>query len=187
MAHIIAGRVQRQDQVEALVSRLVESGYPEESISSFYVNPPGQHDTYPLGGDREDSPGAQEATSGSVMGAATGTVIGTAVGAVGMPIAGPASAAAGAALGAYVGSLVGSLSEMKEKGEPEAGDGEVGNEAPVRRAGMMVAVKIPDAAEADVAAILRSSGAEQLERAEGTITGGNWVDFDPLAPPQLIH
>jgi len=187
MAHIIAGRVQRQDQVEALVNRLVESGYPQDSISSFYVNPPGQHDVYPIGGDREDSPGAQEATSGSVVGAATGGVIGTAVGAAGMPIAGPAGAVAGAALGAYVGSLVGSLSEMKERGEPEQGDGEHSNEDPVRKAGMLVAVKIPDAAEADVAAILRSSGAVQIERANGTITGGNWVDFDPLAPPQLIH
>ena len=64
MAHIIAARLQEQDQIANAVAALKDAGFNEASISSFYVNPPGQHDLFPLGGDREDSPGAKDAEIG---------------------------------------------------------------------------------------------------------------------------
>lgn len=184
MAHIIAARLQEQDQIAVAISALQGAGFPEASITSFYVGTPGQHDIYPLGGDREDSPGAKHATEGLVVGAGTGGVVGAAVGALGMPVVGPAGMVGGALLGAYVGSLVGGLAEMKEKGASEAG-GE--NEKPLRHAGMLVAVSVPDSeAETRAINILKGVGGHHMERAEGTIANGEWQDFDPLSAPKFV-
>ncbi len=88
MAHIIAGYLQQQEQVQEAINQLIGAGFAKKKISAFYVNPAGQHDLYPIGGDQDKSPGAQ--------------------------------------------------------------------------------------------------GAEQIERAEGTISDGNWSDFNPLTPPVLV-
>ncbi|MFZ6768076.1 hypothetical protein ACO0LM_13530 [Undibacterium sp. Di26W] len=184
MAHIIAGRLQLQDQVQQAIHQLVAIGFSENEISSFYLNPPGQHDMYKLGGDRDESPGSTEAGTGAVGGATAGGAIGAAVGAIGIPVAGPVSAALGALVGAHVGSLIGGLSQMKEKGEVED-DAE--NAAAVRHSGMMVAVSVSGPERADeVVAVLRGLGADQIETGEGTITAGNWHDFDPLQPPKFL-
>ncbi len=103
MTHIIAGRLQQQDQVHHAIAQLIDAGFPEGQISSFYVNPPGQHELYFLGGDRDKSPGAKESESGVLRGAATGGVIGAVVGVAGIPVVGPISAAAGTMVGAYIG------------------------------------------------------------------------------------
>jgi hypothetical protein len=39
---------------------------------------------------------------------------------------------------------------------------------------------------AHVVDTLRRLGAHDIERAEGTWRDGDWVDFNPLAPAQLI-
>lgn len=70
MAHIIAGHFQQQEQLA--VEKLVGVGFSTDQISSFYVNPPGQHDLYIVGGDRDISPGAKESGHGVVVGAASG-------------------------------------------------------------------------------------------------------------------
>jgi hypothetical protein len=169
MATIIAGRFEQQAQVQDAVGALLNAGFTEDKITSFYVNPPGQHDAYPIGGDREISPGAEETPKGAV----TGGVVGAAIGVAATPIAGPA----GPALGAYVGSLVGSLTETHEKDESP----------PVRPSGMLVGVSVPDGPhEAHAIYVLRQVEARDLERAEGTIENGDWVDFDPVTPPVLL-
>jgi len=185
MTHIIAGRLQQQDQVQQAIHQLMAIGFAENQISSFYLNPPGQHDMYKLGGDRDESPGAKEAGSGAVGGAATGGVIGAAVGMIGAPVTGPVSTALGALVGAHVGSLIGSLSQMKEKGDAED-DAE--NAAAVRHSGMIVAVSVgkPESEEA-VINILKNLGADQIELGEGNISNGDWKDFDPRTPPILIE
>jgi hypothetical protein len=59
---------------------------------------------------------------------------------------------------------------------------------PVRKSGMLVAVAADDAALQDRAInALQSLGAADIEREEGTIENGDWVDFDPVAPPVLVH
>ena len=59
MSNIIAGYLQTQDQVKrAIESLVVEGDFAPDQISSFFVNPAGQHDSYELGGDRDKSLGS---------------------------------------------------------------------------------------------------------------------------------
>ncbi|MFZ6733691.1 hypothetical protein ACO0LG_17320 [Undibacterium sp. Ji42W] len=185
MTHIIAGRLQQQDQVQQAIHQLMVLGFAPGQISSFYLNPPGQHDMYPLGGDRDESPGATKAGNGAVSGAAAGGAVGAAVGLIGAPVTGPVSTALGALVGAHVGALIGSLSQMKDKGETTDDDAE--NAATVRRSGMMVAVSVNEPeTEQRVIRLLTDLGADQIELGEGTISKGDWTDFDPRVPPNLI-
>jgi hypothetical protein len=170
MATIIAGRFEQQAQVQDVIGALQNAGFPEDQISSFYVNPPGQHDTYQIGGDRDKSPGAEDSSKG----AATGGAVGAAIGIATTPVTGPA----GPALGAYVGSLIGTLSQMDEAEESP----------PVRQSGMLVAVSVPDGQhEAHATDVLRALGAHDLERADGTIENGDWIDFNPVSTPTLLN
>src|SRR5690606_36735755 len=57
MATIIAGRFAQQEEVQHAIAALQQAGAPAAQITSFYVNPQGQHDLYPVGGDRDESPG----------------------------------------------------------------------------------------------------------------------------------
>ncbi|MFZ6680928.1 hypothetical protein [Undibacterium sp. Tian12W] len=185
MTHIIAGRLEQQEQVQKAIYQLMALGFAPGQISSFYLNPPGQHDMYPIGGDRDASPGATKAGSGAISGAAAGGAVGAAVGLLGAPVTGPVSTALGAMVGAHVGSLIGSLSQMKDKGETSDDDAE--NAASVRRSGLIVAVSVnkPET-EQIVITMLKDLGADQIELGEGTISKGDWKDFDPRMPPNLI-
>lgn len=163
---------------------MLDAGFAREEISTFYLNPPGQHGLYPLGGDRDKSPGAKDSDTGVAIGAVTGGVIGASVGAIGIAVAGPVGPIVGALVGAHVGSLMGSLSEMKESGESEVG-GE--NALEQRKSGMVVAVSVAEESRSHFAVeVLEALGADHIERAQGTISGGDWTDFDPLAPPVFL-
>jgi hypothetical protein len=183
MSHIIAAHFQQQEQVEHVINQLMNAGFTEDNICSFYLNPAGQHDLYSIGGDRDKSPGAKQSGETMTRGGATGSVIGGAAGAAGIPVAGPIAPAVGALLGAHIGSLIGTLSGMKEA--DEADDGE-NHTAALRKSGMMVAVSADAKPEDAAIDIFQSMGADQIERAEGTISGGNWEDFDPLSEPELV-
>lgn len=181
---IIAGRLQQQSEVEDTVDELQRAGFARDHISAFYVNPPGQHDAYPIGGDRMESPGAHESGKGVAAGAAVGAVAGAAA----VPFLGPVGAATGALVGAHVGGMVGGMSQMKERGETGAHGDDAQNAQPQRRSGMMVAVAVADEAQEQQAIhVLRAAGAADLERAQGTIANGDWSDFNPLAAPELIQ
>lgn len=182
MTTIIAGHFQLQDEVDNARQALLDAGFANDAISGFYVSQPGQHATHTLGGDRDKSPGAKDTPEGLAKGAATGGAIGAAIGAATVPLTGPAGPVVGGLVGAHVGSLY-SFSHMKEKGEPEKG-GE--NMAEPRAPGMMIAVALPQGDEARAIDVLRNLGAQRIERAEGTITGGDWKDFDPLSLPRYI-
>ena len=196
MTPIIAGRCETQTETEHAVNALKREGFTEQDITMFYVNPPGQHGTFPIGGDREVSPGAVHAHSGAIKGAAVGTAVGLGAGLAVAPLAGPAPAIVGASAGAYAGSLVGALGKTEEKPardeiEPEAESISPHPVAelvrPVRAAGMMVAVRAPEFARRVAAAnALRAAGARDIERADGTWRDGQWVNFDPLKPPLLV-
>ena len=201
MAHIIAGHFLEQEQVTQVIDAMVDAGVAQDRISTFYLNPPGQHDMYPIGGDRDESPGAHETSAGVVSGAATGGAIGAAAGLTGVPIFGPVGPAVGALVGAHIGGLIGSLSQMKEKGESESGSDEDDghqNEVRQRKSGLLVAVSLDGAAGLDtkggsidrkeeLVRVLRLFGGNDIEEAEGTIAEGNWKDFDPLQPPKLVE
>lgn len=184
MATILAGHFQLQDEVQRAREELVRAGFSEDRITGFYLSQPGQHDRTPLGGDYITSPGAKESPIGVVEGEVTGGAVGAAVGAATMPVTGPLGPVVGGLVGAHVGSLY-SFHKMKEHGEHEEGGD--GNEREGRPSGMLVAVAVESGNEAAALDVLRRMGAHHIERAEGTIRDGDWVDFDPLSWPQLIR
>lgn len=183
MRTIIAGCFEQQEPAQHAIEELQQAGFASDHISTFYVNPSGQHATYPIGGDNDKSPGAEESSKGTLAGAATGGTIGAAVGATTIPVFGPVGPAVGAMVGAHVGSLVGSLSQMKDDGEEVRQD----ETPPLRVAGVYVAVALPDVCMEDQAInVLHQCGAGSVERAHGTIENGNWTDFDPGSSPDFI-
>jgi hypothetical protein len=186
MSTIVAGHFQLQDQIEHARSELMRAGFAEDRISSFFVNQPGQHDMTAIGGDRQQSPGAEESPEGVMAGAATGGAVGAAIGLATSLVTGPAGPIVGGLVGAHVGSLY-SLSTMKEAGESEAG-GHGENRFEPRKSGMLVAVALdqPDD-EQRALEVLHRLGSDHIERADGTIKDGDWTDFDPLSLPVLIH
>ena len=184
MSTIIAGHFQLQDEVERARRVLVDAGFSGERISGFYLSQPGQHDMTPIGGDNLHSPGAKESPEGVVQGAGAGAAVGAVAGAATSPVTGPLGPVVGGLVGAHVGSLF-SFTKMKEAGEKEEG-----GRAPLenRHAGMLVAVAFDDTAqEARAVEVLRGLGATQIERAKGNIVDGDWADFDPSSPPDLIR
>jgi hypothetical protein len=177
MATIIAGRFLQQDEVQQAIVALESAGFFSERISSFYVNPPGQHDMYPVGGDRDESPGAEDSDKGSAAGMGAGGAVGAAVGAAATPVMGPVGAITGALVGAHLGSLMGSLSQTDDAEDiPTA-----------RHSGMLVAVAVnnPEEEQHAIDALL-AAGGNDLERATGQIIDGDWTDFDPLSSPQFV-
>src|SRR5437870_1740579 len=180
MTTIIAGGFDLLTQAEAAVGRLMQAGISADHVCKYHVNPAGEHAAFPIGGDRDASPGAKHAHSGAVKGAAIGAAVGLGVGAVAAPLLGPAGIAAGIGVGAYTGSLVGSLKEIDTEPQPSHAD--------VRPAETLVAVNADAAGvgEDEIVAIFEECGAKQIERAQGTWADGEWKDFDPLRAPQLI-
>jgi hypothetical protein len=182
MTTIIAASFEQQDLAHQAIEELQQAGFPTDHISTFYVNPAGQHSTYPVGGDHDKSTGAEDSSKGLVAGAATGGTLGAVAGAATSPVTGPIGPVVGAAVGAHVGGLVGSLSQMKDSGEEPQEE-----TPPLRLAGVYVATTLSDVCmEESAVNIFRSCGARSIERAQGTIKDGNWTDFDPASYPDLI-
>jgi hypothetical protein len=183
MSTIVAGHFLLQEEVDNAREELINAGFPEDRISAFFVNQPGQHDMTPIGGDHLQSAGAKETPEGVLEGVAAGGAVGLALGAATSVVTGPVGPIVGGLVGAHVGSLF-SFSKMKEPGEQEEGGQNVSEP---RKPGMLVAVALADSVEELRALeVLRDLGANHLERAEGTIVAGDWVDFDPLSTPVLI-
>ncbi len=186
MSTIVAGHFQLQDQIAQARAELMEAGFPEDRISSFFLNQPGQHDMIAIGGDRVQSPGAEESPLGVVEGAAAGGAVGAAIGLSTIAATGPIGPLVGGLVGAHVGSLY-SFAKMKEAGESEQG-GHGENAFEPRKPGMLVAVAADQPGDEEKAlAVLHRLGSDHIERADGTIANGDWTDFDPLSLPVLIH
>jgi hypothetical protein len=181
MATIIAGGFETYVQAQEAKRRLSEAGVNSEYLCEFRVNPPGMHDATPIGGDRDESPGAQNVDSGATKGAAVGAAVGTAAGVAITPFLGPAGIVAGAGVGAYTGSLVGGMKKgVDETAQPD--------HTIVRPAEALIAVNLDGAGVAEEAIVraFEESGAWQIERTEGHWEDGEWADFNPLDAPHLI-
>lgn len=182
MTRIVAGRFDQQSLAQDAMEQMLRAGFSEDHLSTFYVNPPGQHDLYAIGGDRDKSPGAEKSESGVASGAVAGGVVGAAMGMATIPMLGPVGPVAGALVGAHLGDLIGSLHEMQDDGETAEA------EARVRHAGMMLAVSTESQEQEDRAIdVLRALHAHDIECVQGTIANGDWADFDPLQPPALVE
>ncbi len=188
MATIIAGRFEQQSDADAAVSGLESAGFSSGHISKFFVTPPGMHDVHGTVEDPDASAGAHHAGTGAVAGATAGGGVGVLAGIATAPILGPGAAVAGAALGAYIGSLAGALDQTSTPREKATSPEQPAEEAPPRKSGVIVAVEAPtDDDRSNAVRVLRECGAHDVERAEGTINGGDWCDFDPLRPPVLVE
>lgn len=192
MKTLIVGCYGQQADAESARRELLRAGFPAREMSLFFVNPQGQHATYPVGGDEDESAGTHEAKAGAVLGAAGGVGAGTLVGVATIPVLGPGAALLGAAVGAYTGSLVGALKNMEEPEAAESVDHNVDHnsepsaDAPQRKAGMLLAVAVATPAEQETAIEILGVNADVLEAAEGTLENGDWSDFNPLAPGKTI-
>lgn len=180
MSTIIAGRFDEPSQLALAIERLRAAGFPADQISSFYLAPAGQHARYPLGGDHDKSVGAEDTASGSIDGMAGGGLVGAAVGTLTAPVLGPIGTLAGSLVGAHIGNLVGVLGHMTDEESDQT-------HPRIRHGGLMLAVATPNAPCLHKAVtLLRECDAQALESATGRISGGDWLDFDPAAPPVPI-
>ena len=185
MANILAARVETQAEAERLITALRTAGVAPEDVTSFYLNPPGRHAEYPIGGDAHHDEGTKHsgktAAAGAAVGGIAGAALGTAVAAA--TDAGLAAVAglAGAGVGAYAGSLAGGLTGSRA-GDPRKAsvDEPVGREA-----GVIVAVRV-DAGEDNALQVLRVHGANDIERTTGEWRDGAWIDFDPRRVSQRV-
>ena len=180
MATIIAGGFDVYSKTQAALQRLREAGVAEDNMCEFRINPAGEHDQTPVGGDRDESPGAYSADRGAGKGAAIGAAIGTAAGVAATPLLGPAGIIAGAGVGGYTGSLVGGLGQVSQEAQPDHED--------VRPAEAMIAVNVDGGSitAGELVRLFEECGARQVEQAEGEWLDGEWKDFDPVSRPQLI-
>lgn len=178
MAHIVAAEFKEFAEAEAAVAALREQGFAPSQLTTFYLNAPGQHATFPIGGDRYKDPQAASGGSGALKGAALGSTAGLALGVVAAPVVGAVAAVGGIAAGAYAGSLagaVGSLGKDRPATEPLPEE---------RPAGVVVAVHVPSPAERERAtSIFWRHRAHSIELAEGEWKDGTWQDFDPVSIP----
>lgn len=181
MATIIAGGFETYVEAQDALRRLAEAGVNSEYLCEFRVNPPGMHDATPVGGDRDESPGAHEADKGATKGIAVGAAAGTAAGIALTPLMGPAGIVAGAGVGAYTGSLIGGMKKGVDKeAQPD--------HTIVRPAEALIAVNLDGAGVGEEAVVraFEEAGAWQVERAEGRWENGQWADFNPIDSPHLI-
>lgn len=192
MNTIIAARVGTQQAAQDLMTELQARGIAAVDMQSFYVNPPGQHDLLPIGGDVEADTGTQDVSAGQATGVAAGAAAGLAAGAIAgavIPPLAPIIAVALAGVGAHVGGMAGALTSTRtadeEKRETETSTPDA-DAVDMRRGGMMLAVRVEPSSEKTVVDTLRAAAAEDLERAQGEWHDGQWTDFDPLAPPHKI-
>ena len=172
MERIIAGRFQTKDEADA-VAHWIAQYIDATDICIFHNNPPGQHGVLAGGGDEAVDPGAEGAGQSAVNAAAAAGLAAGAIGALG----GPVVALAAAATGAYMGSLAGALDGLRNHDEKPA----------PRPAGIILSVRIANPVnENRVIDTLRAEGAADIELAEGEWRDGDWVDFNPVAPPNLV-
>lgn len=174
MEHIIAGRFDTKSKADAAAAVIVR--YVDRSdICIFHNNPPGQHGTLMPGAEKDSNPGLKADGDSAVT---TALAAGLAAGAVGMA-GGPVVALAAAGVAAYTGSLVGAMGGMQDEQSRQLPQ--------LRPAGVILAIRIArPASERYVIGDLGSSGAEDIEQAEGEWRDGDWVDFNPIQEPRLV-
>ena len=184
MSRIVAGRFKEPAGAEAVLRALPDQGFQRSEFEMFFVTPPGQHATFPIGGDVFSDEGAKKGGSGAVIGALIGAAIGLGAGVIAYLLLDQYLVIlALIAVGAYVGSLIGAMSRMRPGSLRRATV-----EHPVERpSGLMVAIKVDrQGAEPRAIETLQRYGARDIERTEGEWKAGDWKDFDPRipAPPE---
>jgi hypothetical protein len=176
MSNIVAAEFEGFEAAQA-ARRALREGFAPSRTSMFYLNPGGQHASFPIGGDQYADPQTKGAGKGALAGAALGGVAGLALGIAVTPILGPL-VVGGLAAGAYAGSLAGAVGRRGKR--------ETRPEPPANRpAGVVVAAFAPTVAEREHAtSVLERHGPRAIEHAEGIWKDGTWADFDPVSIPK---
>ena len=179
---VVAGHFRTFETSRTAIGRLIaEAGIDSGRIALFYRSPDGHH--VPV--EHPDVDGSRAAPDveargagrGAARGASLGAVIGAAAGVAATPLAGPLSPGIGAVLGAYAGSLAGALQGVSG---PASFPGSSPPSGVLVHGGPIVAIQIADEGE-HVVDLLLQSGAIGIVRCDGTIVGGEWMDYDPDA------
>ncbi len=189
MHTIIGGRFELQEQADSALASLQQAGFPREALAAFYLNPNGQHDIYPIGGDDRSSPGARDSGMGAAKGGGIGAAAGAVAGLAATPFIGPVGIAIGAGIGAYTGSLVGAVSSTDSESDVDEQTGRPSATQPAlteRAPGILVAVRVDDESRQRAIDTLSTLGATDIEQAMGTLHDGHWQDFDPRAVVERV-
>jgi hypothetical protein len=194
MNSIINGNFQDLNAAKRAITDLLGTGFSADRTSCFSVEIPGHNaDTYASEATVLEADGqakeAPQAAEGALSGAALGGAIGAAVALATLPVLGPIVAATAVGVGAYGGSLYGALGGMAAAAseETEASIMAMQN-AKHRQSGTLVAVVANDDVQQDTAKrILHSHGALDIELRDGTLQNGQWLDFNPNLPLQLVR
>jgi hypothetical protein len=186
MTHIVAARFETFDAAQNAALMLVNEGVTEDCLHTFYVNPPGAHQRYRIGGDRAVDPDARGGHLGAVAG---GAIVGLIGALIGVAVAFVVTDAwtviiAGAGVGAYIGSLFGAMYALTRGRkrrtileEQEAAKHEA------HHPGVLLAVREATVRADRISEILRAAGGAEVEHAQGRWENGRWQDFDPLVAP----
>lgn len=183
MSLIVAARFDSFPEAEHAGRQLFAAGFAHEDVSIFFVNPAGQHDRYPMGGDQAVDSGARKARGGAAAGAALLGLAGALIGSVIWLYAGGSILALllAVGVGAYIGSLGGALVATRSASRAYR----AGHSTGMRRAGVLTSVHVSIETEATAARVLRDCGGKDVEKAHGRWREGDWVDFDPVTAPVL--
>lgn len=190
MTILITGNFQKQRPMRPVLSALKDAGFAPDQTTTFFVSPLGLREKVALEEEAQDVAANEHSGAGAVKGAAVGGFVGVAVGIATLPLLGPGAAVAAVGVGAYTGSLVGALNSLQDKADDVPITTATGIGAPDglrRKTGILVAVLAAETAQQDRAiAILRSFGATDIERLQGSIFAGEWTDFRPEQPLTLL-
>ncbi|MCG5077978.1 hypothetical protein [Paraburkholderia tagetis] len=179
MSQIVAARFTTFDAADAAKSKLLMSGFVAEDVAEFYVNPGGQHDRFPLGGDEFADPQARPAGLGATGGGEFGAIVGALVAGVltivlfhsllVLPVA--------TAVGACIGTLGGAL--LMTRGEQRTDQPAVSAVPHERESGVLLAVHVNADQQFQAARVLREANGEDIEEFSGLWKDGKLADFDP--------
>lgn len=179
MSMLIRGEFRREEQANHALADLRAAGLSADFTTPSPVEgPTDARDREHEGG--QGQPAADDpAVGGAMSGALIGSAVGTTVGLVTLPVLGPAAVVAGVGVGAYVGSLYGALNQLGEVEPPNAG----AHPDPIESSQdhpRQISVSTPDITEQQTAIrIMREHGATGVNRAEGAMLDGRWIDSPP--------
>jgi hypothetical protein len=180
MSKTVVGLLDDREDVEIVVTELVDSGFERNDISVMATDTRGEYVTETGSGET-----ASGAVTGAGVGAAAGGIGGLLFGLAGLAIpgigpivaAGPIAAAlGGAGIGALAGGALGALASMgvpKEEAEYYA-EG-------VRRGGVLIAVKTEDDRTDIAANVLHNRGAVDIDERAAAWRKKGWSRFDETA------
>ena len=183
MNTVLAAIFVRDDDREQAITRLRNAGIPDSATATFYRSAEGQPVSPSAPGLRAGTGGA-ETPPGSGAGRGLDDLAGTNAGVPTAPLGGSGGTPIGAGIGAGVqGPYQARRSAGATSGTPER--------TSWRRGGAVVAVQLIDPLddpdlEKDVMNVLLSSRAVQIEKGAGLIRDGDWVDYDPARPVDLL-